>query len=757
MSENIAPRLANPQIERVSPDVKTIAWFGGYLLLSVILVHLPGRLALAHHEAQFGFDPAAYVFTALAVDIFDFLWVFVALNLIVALLVRLAFRRWVDSFANALRRTIVPTTSVLFLVELVGAVWGSEHKIERGLYPTMFEFVHAMDSSFAMAGAHVFTLARFAYTTVFVLLALAVASGVLRWKLRNAHEPSGGRLVLSLGLATGLITLTCFGIHRASPLVFSSIPHWRTVESPLRIFLAFGVDRENIRHGSVWLFQNLEAAPSDLVPGAALLGLPTDRIDRLSEVVEPSRCQPHPLAVPLAPPAPEGGEQGVYHHELHVALDELSRALFEGRSGPVRVWMLALESLRADDIHALHERAHPDVVPFMGSLYEEARKGGANAIVAERMYQAGARTSQGLAAMTCGLGTMPFGLSASRDLGLLPLRCLPDLLADASFRTAYYYGSNPGFDNMLAFLNHHGFDRIKSGKDYVEAVPHAGWSVPDWIVFEQGFQDSEREPPSQSQLNFAMSLTNHFPFKRPEDFPALVADRVAKAVSGRGVGKDDVARLETLSYTDWAFERLVKKIGDAEVAKQTILVAAADHSTTDYFLWREGRAEQKDRWVALSRIPFAMVLPDAFLEGSSDPQRARAAVRRVNQLMAESPLSQNDIPRIVLALLLHSEPLRSMPEPWRWHTLGGQRLSPGARIHNYPDAVTMGIDAASKVYVVTRDGALKQTDESAVPLFDLEAAKAGSETLRPATSVFSSLLRGYGKNCWASTTIRMQP
>lgn len=739
----------------VAPQYATALRVGAYLWAAVLLANLPGRTALAHHEAQFGLDPAACAIVGLAVDTVDFFGAFVLLNVVVAAVVRLSFVRRRPPFSRALRWTLVPVTTSLVLSVMLGSVWASEHRIERGLYPTMLEFVHSADTGFALAGAQVFALSRFSYVTV---ASLSLFVGLSWWVLRRSRglpEVGGAKLFGAVVAGALLVSLACFGCHRASPLVVTSIPNWRVVESPLHVFLSFGVERENVRLGAISLFQRMSLPPSDLGEGTALLGFPSGSAERFSEAGEPTSCHPHPAAEPLAPPPPSFPPHGqAYHHELHRSLDALSRALFEGREGPVRVWLLALESLRADDIHALHARAHPKVAPFTSSLYERARRGEPGVIVAEHMMQAGGRTSQGLAAMTCGMGTMPYGLSAARDLGLLPLRCLPDVLADASFRTAFYYGSNPGFDNMLAFLKYHGFERVKAEKDYVEQIPHEGWSVPDAIVFAQAFEESEREPASQSQLNFAMSLTNHFPFKRPEDFPAAVGERVAEAVEGRGVRPDDVSRLETLSYTDWAFEQLVARIENEAVAKNTVIVAAADHSTTDYFLWREDESGSGGRDRALTQIPFVVVLPDALLDGAADPVRARELAREVNERLASTPISQNDIPRFVLSLLLHSEPVASLPPSWRWHTLGGQRLSPGFRVPNHPEAVAVGLDGAFRVCVASSDGAFKRTDESSKLTLDLEEAVRDGQTLRPAAAVFASLLQGYAKRCWDAEAIR---
>lgn len=726
-----------------------------YMWVAAVVSNVAGRVALAVHQAQFGHEPIAFCATGLAIDSADWIVVFFAVNMVIAAVVRVAFRRRFVSLLMSLRVTIIPTTFVLFTVVMLASVWASEHKIERGLYPTLLEFSSSLDKDFAFAGMQVFALERFRYTPLISALLLLSASVVVYREL-GKYRVNTARAVVFTGLNVVVVVLLCFGASVLSTGLVPSIPGWNAISSPARTFFRHSEKRKTVRHGAISLFHRLELPDSLLAPGAELLGFSGKSAETLMTVkYAPSpACHPHPLATGLAPQVHTASNG--YDSALVESIQMLSHALFDGRSGPVRVWLVSLESVRGDDVHALHERAPRQITPYINSLYERAQAPDSNVIAAKYMFQGGIRTSQALASMMCGLGTIPFGLSASRDLGLVPFRCLPDVLKDADFRLAYYYGSNPTFDNMLEFLNYHGFHYLMTGKKFKQEAAFSGWGVLDYAVFMQALEDSQKAPKDKSQFNFLMSLTNHFPFQTPTDLPKDVKDRVAKAVSMRKVRPDDVARLYTVAYTDWVLQEFLNRLQRAPEAKHSIVFVLGDHTTTDYYLWREGE-KNRDLRMAMTRIPFAVILPSALIESSADPDRVRSIVAVLNKHLHANAISQNDVPLFVLYTLLQSAQLKGLSEPWRWHTIGAQRLSPSFQIANHRDVVVLGVDSLAKVFVVSRDGHVTRLNEDAATTVSVQEAMAQSATLLPAASVLSVLMGGYASHCWEARTIRKAP
>jgi len=741
--------------------VLPVAWITGFCWLAVVLANGSSRVALGRRFSHSGVNPVAYSVIGFVVDTQDLLIVFAAINLLVALVANLLRPRRHPTRWSALQRTLVPTTALLFLVVLVGSVWATEHHIERGLYPTVYEFIYSFEADFALEGMRVFLLSRYFAPSILVMVLFAAAAVAFRYRMVRMQDYAAMPVFRSVLVSSFALAALCFGVHRTCHYWVPTIQSWQMVDSPAQVFFLIGTGKMNLRRGALSLFRRLDMPDSQLVPGAKMMGYPTERVHELLQERhgnDRESCLPHPLAAPIAPFQPDADHSAVYNKDLHQAIDDLSQALFEGRNDPIRLWLLGLESFRADDIHALHASAPPEIALFMSDVYQRARKGAGNVIVAERMVQGGGRTAQGVASIMCGIGTMPFSLSAVRDLGLLPLRCLPDVFKDASFRTGFYYGGQPSFDNMLAFFDYHGIDRVKARRDYVDHLPRTGWgwSAPDDTVFTQAFADTEREPSDRSQFNFVITLSNHGPFALPSDFPALVGKRVEESVKDHNLASDDVARLKTFSYSDWALERFVNSVSQSTNARNSMVVMSSDHSTFDALLW-EGSKSTEEQLQGLVQVPFSIVFPEAFVDACANPELVRERVRRVNTLLSTQPVSMNDIPRMILALLMHSVQFKSIEEPWRWHTIGGQQLSPTFNFPGSPGPVAVGIDSLLHLFAAHRDGSIVQYEDQEAETIDSQEALQSGSAMLPAAALFSALVRGYSSVCWSAEVIRNRP
>lgn len=727
-----------------------------YLALALVLALLPARLGLSFHQAQFSGNAWQLVLIGLAVDTPYVIATYVLANGTVLLLLRAIRRRWPGQ--RALAVLIVAATSAGFLFVVIGTIAAAEFKLERGLYPTTFDLrVGASDRAYLFSAFGTFFLARFLWAWLLSLAGFIALSVGFLSRMTRAPSQSRARELGISALALGSMALAGFGLHRASPHLFSSIANWRVVESPFPTFVkSLGSSHENVRFGFIALIDELGSPENERATGARILGFSPNVAPKLASTAKPASCAPHPLAEPLSDLGKKGdGRNAALASDVVRILDGLSAELVRGRSR-LRIWHLSLESMRADDLSSLNPNAPKNLAPVLDGLYDAAAAPAPRVIAARQMFQAGVRTSQGLAASLCGLGTMPFGLSFARDIGLVPFRCLPDVLKDAGFSLNFYYGSNPAFDNMLPFLHYHGFDHLMTERDYVEQIPHKGWAVPDRIVLSQAFADSIARPAGESQYNLVMTLSNHHPFDRPEDMPAEVEERVRSAVAstGRQVGADDMKRLDTFSYSDHALGGMLAVLEASETAADSLIVIHGDHSTGDYVLWTDAGKARDEHRAALSRIPFLVVLPKALVAASENADKVRELVAELNVLLATHPLSQNDIPRMLVSLLSHSRGFEALPAAFRWHNLGGQALSPHFRAEALPDATVLGIDASTRLFWLDDKGLLVDPDEPASSVFDVEGARRVTPTLRPAVAVLSAFMRGYAHHCWEWQSIR---
>ena len=81
----------------------------------------------------------------------------------------------------------------------------------------------------------------------------------------------------------------------------------------------------------------------------------------------------------------------------------------------------------------------------------------------------------------------------------------------------------------------------------------------------------------------------------------------------------------------------------------------------------------------------------------------RDALRGAQQHLDAGPLSLNDVPSMVLALLSSSTSLAALPAAQRWHTMGGQVTSPFFRPIR-AGAVIHGVNGVSEVFALDGRG-----------------------------------------------------
>lgn len=608
------------------------------------------------------------------------------------------------------------------------SVVAQEVKRERGAFPTMFDLHEGVSSGSSLWGAITFVAAQRVWAPGLVGVALLVVLAVVAWRRRRLEAgrwaPWAGGVTGALMLCTGLSVGFASSLSSASNR-FSGA----AVGDPLTGLVESTIDV--VRHRG-------PATPRELVLSAGLpAAMVPEGASRLGWPPRHQGCAPHLYARPLD--WTREGAAETRGRRLLDALGEASTPLFaDGR--PVAIFYLSLEGFRADDVHALNPHAPRDVAPFVNGLYEAARAGGRGVVASSQMYQAGVRTAQGLGAYLCGLGTLPYNLSLIRDLQPFPVRCLPDVLGDAGFAGAFFYGSDPAFDGMAAFLRGHGVSTVVSEADFPKEAPRGTWgAVTDFAVFDEAVARTARGLESgASQLALVMSLSHHSPFTAPDDVPEALRQRVHDALAStpNRAADDDVDKLVTYAYTDAAVERLLAGLEAAGIADRSLLVLGADHSTGHAYVW--GPPSETDAQKA--QIPFAVVVPEAF-RARVDAVALDAALRRAQALMDEAPLSQNDVPAMLLALLSASAGVRALPEASRWHTLGGQVTSPSFASGGPAGTVVLGVNGVSQLYALGSDGQRLGGYEDSVFLKTRADRYRVTPTLIPVTATLAEVMR----------------
>lgn len=710
--------------------------YSGVLALALVCVLAPGRFALAEAQARLGRHQWQTFASGLAHDTFDTTFV-VGTAAVLPLL-----------FPNAFRARVRWNRALFLAAPLVALALGftsscfAEFSMQRGTFPTWFDLQGGVkDTNFITSALGVFLYGRHARPIALGLGLFALCMGLWRGLLPTLpkRQPTAvltGSVAMSCVL-TSLAGLPNFPYHGWFP----ALGDGDVTGSPFHtFFLPVSGDITNVRFGLLGILERADFPAENDGPGLQMLGYPPTSVKGNACTVHPFR-RPLPAEDPRAP-------------EIVRTFVELGRVLFDTPKPPSRVVHLVLESYRADDLHALNPRAPEALAPTTNRLITEALARQSADLTAPLLFQAGSRSSQGFTSLMCGLGTIGFNISASRDLGALPVRCLPDLFVEAGVDVHFVYGAEVSFDGVDDFLRLHGVRNIHGETTLPEGLPRGVWGVSDRAMLDQLFGHIGRTPPSKLAWWLFPTLSNHTPFDPPQDLPDSVTTRIAEATAGRTLTREESWRLQTFSYTDHALGEAIARVDALPDAAETLFVTHADHSTTDNFLWDED-AGTKLRPKA--QIPFVVHVPPALIAAHRDPAGLRAALDRAQAALAATPLSQNDLATLLLAVLSASEPLRSLPASARWHTLGGQRTSPHWSSPTRAGAAIHGLDAIGEFFAVSASG---ETLGPIVPVDTIAspADVASDHTeVRPTAAVFGHFLRDWAQRCPAPESIRSTP
>ncbi len=470
----------------------------------------------------------------------------------------------------------------------------------------------------------------------------------------------------------------------------------------------------------------VEATPEVVDRGAALLGWPPRDV----------ACPRHPFSRAF-PSREVRARSTAAASPVLAALTELSSELFDADERPVHVWQIALEGMRGDDLHALHGAAPRELAPFLTGLHEEAAGGAPHVLAARGMFTAGVRTPHGLAAFSCGLGTLPFGLGMPRDLPDLPVRCLQDVLHDAGFDVGHAYGGALSFDRVGSFLEAHRSRAWVTAETLPAGTARGAWGATDQAVYAAAVRAAR---PDRSTFGLVLTLSHHHPFTEPEDLTEDARARGAAALRHAGPGADDgdARRLVTYAYADEALRGLFETLRSAGLLERSIVSIGADHAIPDRPLW--GRSEGWSPLQQRAQIPWVLWIAPDLLDGARSPARARSLSREAQRALDQVPLSQNDVPTLLLALLERSAPLRGLGAEAAWHTLGGQATSPWYASPHGASVSVHGIDAATTLYFADERGLAAAPEEPAWLVVSERLGRAVTPSLRPAAAPLRLLL-----------------
>ncbi|HPY18474.1 MAG TPA: sulfatase-like hydrolase/transferase [Polyangiaceae bacterium] len=578
---------------------------------------------------------------------------------------------------------------LLFVVQTITTITCTEFMLQRGAPIAPIDVLNGLDAGFLNSQLGVLTSSH-----VGPYLALSIAVFALSLSLLHRQWipiPRQGILIVLAVLGTFI--LLSLGIHRTDRGKHALRPYDRLLGALVT------TNHLNIIVGLEPALKKQNVTDSSALPALAMIGLP---------------IQHCPDGLHVAEPITQSSKNTLVYNRLY----ELGIHL-GGRGRPLSLLVIMLESVGAEDIACLDAGAPHGLTPYLDDLIQRTP----HVLVGKRFHQGGQRTAGAMSSLLCGVGTGPFGIAPLRDLPGLKLRCWPDLVAEAGGDLRFFYADNLRFDRYDETLLEHGFRYLHTPRTQGRA--RGAWGLSDQELFADVLADlaqtSAGITPQATRIRGVLTLSTHGPFDIPQDMPADLRDRSRDLVHKSTQDSVKRAHWTTVAYLDHALSRFIPAFMQAEEksGRTAVVMMVGDHTsgvgTTTNPLQR-------------SRIAPIWVFPS-----DTDVARVTSAQRELDA----HGWSQNDLPRMLVAFLDGFGALRSLAPSQRWHTLGGQAMSPTfAIIPPWSDTHLWTIDtlARSRMLDASDEIIVEEIAESPGSFTDLETSTKAMDKALPALS-----------------------
>ncbi|HEY5510235.1 MAG TPA: LTA synthase family protein [Prolixibacteraceae bacterium] len=189
------------------------------------------------------------------------------------------------------------------------------------------------------------------------------------------------------------------------------------------------------------------------------------------------------------------------------------------------------------------------------------------------------------------LASLPFGEKGFNNLGeKMPdhLSLLSLLKNRAGYTTSFYYGGDPGFDQMENFMQHQGIDKIIGEKEFggeYQLLPASSqgfsWGYGDREIFRKYLNDLKSKETGQC-VDVVLTIAMHNPFLVPDQqhYDELFEKRmntIRLTEKQKQFNRQYRAQFATLLYFDDALKYFFQEFSKLKSFENTIFVITGDH------------------------------------------------------------------------------------------------------------------------------------------------------------------------------------
>ena len=224
------------------------------------------------------------------------------------------------------------------------------------------------------------------------------------------------------------------------------------------------------------------------------------------------------------------------------------------------VALIFLESTRARSTTAYNEEI--DTTPFLDELSEES-------LMAEQAHAVVPHTSKALVATICGVNPPLDTNKTESEPGVIPARCLPELLGEQGYESAFFQSATKTFERRPQLVDNFGYDFFRA----IEGMGKTGYQRVNYF----GFEDEIMLPSSREWLEengddgpfmtTYLTVTPHHNYIVPQRYGT------------KNYSSDPELNryLNTVRYQDFFLEKLFEQYKEMGLYEDTVFVILGDH------------------------------------------------------------------------------------------------------------------------------------------------------------------------------------
>jgi lipoteichoic acid synthase len=261
------------------------------------------------------------------------------------------------------------------------------------------------------------------------------------------------------------------------------------------------------------------------------------------------------------------------------------------------VVIVVLESTRARSTTAYEEELN--TTPFLAELAQQS-------LMFERAYTVVPHTSKALVASLCGVPPPLDTQRTESEPDAIPARCLPDLLEDHGYRTAFFQSATKNFERRPQLVENIGYEDFFSTED----MDKKGYDKANYFGYEDDIMlEPSREWLEQNRdepfLATYLTVTAHHNYVVPDTY------------GKRKFAEDYVFNryLNTVRYQDFFLRNLFDQYRELGLYEETTFIIFGDHGEG----FEEHGLKQHDNTIYEEglHIPFVIHQPGRWEEGAT--------------------------------------------------------------------------------------------------------------------------------------------